>query len=84
MNYKNTLYNEIKDGKLANKTMREILSYSPFLHTKEAKRQAKTALLQLEAEGKVIKDKNGRYSVLRDTVFFLPVPPTAFTTATGY
>lgn len=70
MNFKITIFNQIKCGKLADKTMREILSYSPFLHTKEAKRQAKTALLQLEAEGKVIKDKNGRYSVLRDTATF--------------
>ncbi len=61
MKLEQRLYNEIKSGRL-NKTQSEIFRTPPFYaHTKQAKKTIRTALKELESEGKICRDNKGRY-----------------------
>lgn len=62
MKTKFKLLNEIQNGRLAFKKQSEIVRTPPFVaHTKQAKKNIKLILKELEDEGYIIKDPKGRY-----------------------
>lgn len=61
MTLKQRIYSEIKNGKLSFKNKHEIINFTAFIVGRKARREAADALEELEADGKIIRDRRGRF-----------------------
>ena len=60
MTLKERILIQIKSN-FAFKSEHEIVNLNPFIHTKQARKEAKGVLRELEREGKIMRDRKGRY-----------------------
>ena len=60
MTLKERILIQIKSN-FAFKSEHEIVNLNPFIHTKQARKEAKCILRELEREGKIMRDRKGRY-----------------------
>ncbi len=60
MTLKERIYIQIKSN-FAFKTEHDIVNRNPFIHTKQARKEVKSVLRELEKEGRIMHDRKGRY-----------------------
>ncbi|MDE7264911.1 MAG: RNB domain-containing ribonuclease, partial [Clostridia bacterium] len=60
MTLKERILIQIKSN-FAFKSEHEIVNLNPFIHTKQARKEAKAVLKELEKEGKIMRDRKGRF-----------------------